>query len=86
MQPILRRQKKLKFLLPFWATKIQLIKILPPLESDTKTISGEKYVTLSSVILICNGLENVYKRILTSQLDTFTNSVRNVAENITTSI
>nr|CAI5846653.1 unnamed protein product [Callosobruchus analis] len=47
----------------------QLIKILAPLESATKTMSGEKYVTLSSVIL-----------------DTFTNIVRKVAENITTSI
>lgn len=44
-----------------------LIKILAPLESATKTMSGEKYVTLSSVIVISNGLSKIYSRLSENQ-------------------
>ncbi|CAH1100846.1 unnamed protein product [Psylliodes chrysocephalus] len=42
----------------------QLVNILKPLESATKLMSGEKYVTLSSVIIISNGLEKIYSRLV----------------------
>nr|XP_022899869.1 zinc finger BED domain-containing protein 4-like [Onthophagus taurus] len=39
----------------------QLIEILVPMETTTTVISSEKKVTLSSVIIISNGLSDLYK-------------------------
>ncbi|CAH1106935.1 unnamed protein product [Psylliodes chrysocephalus] len=39
----------------------ELIEILAPMESTTVVMSAEKYVALSSVIIITNGLRDLYK-------------------------
>nr|CAI5817744.1 unnamed protein product [Callosobruchus analis] len=44
-----------------WAFLRQLRKCLKPMEEITKIISGQKYVTLSSVIILTKGLENIYR-------------------------
>lgn len=38
----------------------QVVKLLKPLEAVTKILSGERYVTLSSVVIIFNGLHKIY--------------------------
>ncbi|XP_072375369.1 E3 SUMO-protein ligase ZBED1-like [Diabrotica undecimpunctata] len=43
-----------------WQLLQQLRMCLKPMEEVTKIISGEKYVTLSSVIILTKGLENIY--------------------------
>jgi hypothetical protein len=42
----------------------QLIKVLAPMETATRMMSGEKYVSASSVIIITNGLQDVYEQML----------------------
>jgi hypothetical protein len=42
----------------------QLIKVLTPMETVTRMMSGEKYVSASSVIIITNGLQDVYEQML----------------------
>ncbi|KAJ8915485.1 hypothetical protein NQ315_003248 [Exocentrus adspersus] len=37
-----------------------IVKILKPLESVTKIMSGQKYVTASSIIILTEGLHGVY--------------------------
>jgi hypothetical protein len=42
----------------------QSIKVLAPMETVTRMMSGEKYVPASSVIIITNGLQDVYEQML----------------------
>ncbi|XP_072400709.1 zinc finger BED domain-containing protein 4-like [Diabrotica undecimpunctata] len=58
----------------------QLIKILGPLESATRTMSGEKYVTLSSVIIIANNLRKIYHRLVTNPGTSFAERPTKVVE------
>lgn len=64
----------------------QLIKILAPLESATKTMSGEKYVTLSSVIIISNGLEKIYTRLIEQSVEQFSDPIKEVLNDINQNI
>jgi uncharacterized membrane protein len=58
----------------------QLIKVLAPMKTATRMMSGEKYVSASSVIIITNGLQDVYERMLKKKL--FSNKIKKVVTDL----
>lgn len=58
----------------------ELLEVLAPMESTTVIISSEKQVTLSSVIIITNGLGELYREL--TKKSTFSALTRQVLENI----
>lgn len=64
-------------------TLSQLLKILAPLEMATRAISGEAYVTLSSVIIINNCLQSSYASL---KKQSFSNSLIAVLNGIITGL
>lgn len=46
-----------------WLLLRELRKVLKPMEELTKIISGQKYVTLSSVLILTKGIEHIYKNL-----------------------
>ncbi|XP_050311482.1 E3 SUMO-protein ligase ZBED1-like [Anthonomus grandis grandis] len=69
-----------------WTFMKELVIILKPFFDVTELMSGEKYVTLSLVIIMTNGLKNVCNEMLNS--DQFTtevsqNFIKNLIQNIT---
>lgn len=62
-----------------WIILQELIKVLKPFEEATKAISGQKYMTASLVIVIVQGLFNVFSNLLKMDL---TQRVLKVAEQL----
>ena len=62
-----------------WKVIKEMCKILKPLETVTKSASGEKYITGSLVIVLANGLESVYENINT---ESFTDLSINVIQTL----
>lgn len=58
-----------------WEFLKEMIIILKPLEDVTKTMSGENYLTGSSVIVITDGLVNVYEKLLKDEYNKVSNDV-----------
>ncbi|KAI4454147.1 hypothetical protein MML48_10g00000203 [Holotrichia oblita] len=58
----------------------ELLEILEPMESTTVVKSSERQVTLTSVIIITNGLRDLYQHLL--EHDTFSELTRNVLQKI----
>ncbi|KAJ8963767.1 hypothetical protein NQ317_019029, partial [Molorchus minor] len=51
-----------------WDFLKEVTKILKPMETVTNIISGEKYVTASSVIILTHGMTDVYKNLRTETI------------------
>lgn len=66
-----------------WQLLTDIQKVLQPMEEVTKIICGQNYVTLSSVIILTKGLENIYNEfknseqspIIKDMTDTFLNGI-----------
>lgn len=66
-----------------WQLLKELKKVLQPMESVTKIMSGQNYVSISSVIILSQGLEDVYVEILKSDMSLL---AQNVASQLLTGI
>lgn len=64
----------------------QLVRVLAPLESATKTMSNDKKVLLSLVIIITNGLDEVYEKLYADLDDEICAEVREVVLEIISGI
>lgn len=62
-----------------WRVIKELIHILRPFEEATKAVSGSNYMTASIVIVIAQGLINVYEQL---QKQNYTLKVNDVIKNI----
>jgi hypothetical protein len=69
-----------------WKFMKELIMLLKPFYDVTELMSGEKFVTLSLIIIVTNGLLNVYNEMKNSNRfgDLSTNFIENLREDITT--
>jgi hypothetical protein len=61
----------------------EMVAILSPMEASTRSMSGEKYVTLSSVIIINNCLQDVYTNL---QKQSFSATSKEVLNSIITGL
>ena len=69
--------------LPILTSVHELCKILKPFESVTTSLSGENYATASVVIVLVNGLNDIYDKLL---LQNFTHTVHKVIQALKTGI
>lgn len=62
-------EKQLPVLTPLeWYVVKELCPVLKPFKDVTETLSGEKYCTASLIIPVCNGLNNILKKLSKKQL------------------
>ncbi|CAH1979232.1 unnamed protein product [Acanthoscelides obtectus] len=58
-----------------WQFMKELVDILRPLEDVTKVMSGQNYVTASSVIILTDGLLDIYKELQYKEFSTISKAV-----------